>query len=256
MIEAFGLTHIGNVRTSNEDAMIWDEAIGFAAVADGMGGREAGEVASRLALEALHHFLGKSATTTDFTWPFGINPAKSLTANRLMTALKIANRRVFKRSEEAPDYVGMGTTIVAVVVEDDRVTFASVGDSRIYMLSDGTARQLTVDDSWLVLLSKEPGITAEALSTHPMRNVLTNVLGAKPDIDVEVQETVFRGETLLLSSDGLHNSVPPQFMASAVAARPELRGAAEELVRAALERDGKDNITALLVRRRPVEAPR
>jgi protein phosphatase len=82
-----------------------------------------------------------------------------------------------------------------------------------------------------------------------MRNVLTNVLGAKPEIDVEVQETAFGGETLLLSSDGLHNSVPPQFMASAVAAQPRLRAAADELVRAALERDGKDNITALLVRR-------
>jgi protein phosphatase len=244
-----GLSHVGNVRTSNEDAMTWDPEIGFAAVADGMGGHQAGEVASRLALDALHSFLRKSAESDDFTWPFGINPQRSLTANRLITALKIANRRIFKRSEEVSDYLGMGTTVVAVLVEHARVTFASVGDSRIYVLSDGELRQLTRDDTWLVLLSQEPGVTAETLKTHPMRNVLTNVVGAKPEIDTDVHElTLGAGQTLLLTTDGLHNALPPELMASIIAEQPDLKGAAGALVRAALERDGKDNITAVLVR--------
>src|SRR6187549_892469 len=111
-MEAFGLTHAGNVRASNEDFMVWDETLGFAAVADGMGGNQAGEVASRLAVESVRQFLHKSAVSTDFTWPFGVNPNKSINANRLMTAMKIANRRVYKQSEDAADYVGMGTTMV------------------------------------------------------------------------------------------------------------------------------------------------
>jgi protein phosphatase len=247
-MDAFGLTHTGNVRPSNEDAMVWDDTIGFAAVADGMGGHQAGDVASLMALEALHHFLRKSAQTTDFTWPFGINPAWSLTANRLMTGIKIANRRVYKQSEDSAEYVGMGTTIVAVLVEDGRVTFASVGDSRIYMMSGDTLRQLTEDDSWMVMLAKEPGITAEALRAHPMRHVLTNVVGAKPDVTFQVQEQPLNGETLLLTSDGLHNALTAEDMASLLTGKPDLHTAANALIGAALAKDGADNLTALLVR--------
>ena len=247
-MKAFGLTHQGNVRTSNEDAMVWDEALGFAAVADGMGGHQAGDVASTLALESLHHFLSKSAQTTDFTWPFGINPAWSLTANRLMTGVKIANRRVYKQSEEGTDYVGMGTTLVAVLVDGGRITFANVGDSRLYLFSAGVLRQLTVDDSWMVLLAKEPGITPEALRTHPMRHVLTNVVGAKPDVNFEVHEQPVSGETLLLSSDGFHNVLSSEFMASVLERERDLSTAAQALMQTALAANGNDNLTVLLVR--------
>jgi serine/threonine protein phosphatase PrpC len=247
-MQAYGVTHPGKVRASNEDAMVWDEAIGFAAVADGMGGHQAGEVAARLALDALHHFLRKSAHDTDFTWPFGINPAWSLTANRLMTGIKIANRRVYKQSEDGTDYIGMGTTIVAVVLEDGRVTFASVGDSRIYMLSGTTLRQLTEDDSWLVMLGKEPGITPEALRAHPMRHVLTNVVGAKPEVTFQVMEEPLAGETLLLTSDGLHNALSMDVMTSVLTRQDDLRVTAEALLNEALERNANDNLTAVLVR--------
>src|SRR3954470_18521205 len=247
-MQAFGLTHQGNVRPSNEDSMVWDEALGFAAVADGMGGHQAGDVASKLAIESLHHFLRKSGQSTDFTWPFGINPAWSLAANRLMTGIKIANRRVYKHSEEGDDYVGMGTTIVAVLIEDGRMTFANVGDSRLYLQSGTSLRQLTVDDSWMVMLAKQPGITPEALRAHPMRHVLTNVIGAKPDVEFQVQEQPLGDETLLLASDGLYNQLTAEYMASVLAAEHDLRGAADALVQAALAHGGKDNLTALLVR--------
>ena len=243
---AAGSTHIGHVRKSNEDAMIWDPEIGFAAVADGMGGHQAGDVASQLALETVHVFLRKSATNSDFTWPFGINPSRSLNANRLMTAFKIANRRVFRRSEEMSEYV-MGTTLVAVLVEGHQVAYASVGDSRIYALGGGALRPLTVDDSWRVLLAREPGITEEALRSHPMRNVLTNVIGAKPDLELEVHEMTWTGERLLLSSDGLHTALTPEAMAHILCTHRDAAEAADVLVRAALDRDGKDNITAVIV---------
>lgn len=246
LITVTGASHIGHVRKSNEDAMLWDTDLGFAAVADGMGGHQAGDVAAQLALETVHVFLRKSATTSDFTWPFGINPSRSLNENRLMTAFKIANRRVFKRSEEMSDYV-MGTTLVAVLIENGQMTYASVGDSRLYALADGVLRPLTVDDSWRVLLAKEPGMTEELLRNHPMRNVLTNVIGAKPDLELDVHEIPWNGEALLLSSDGLHNPLTPELMAHILASQPGDGDPAGALVRAALERDGKDNITAVIV---------
>jgi PPM family protein phosphatase len=247
-MEVHGLSHPGNVRASNEDAMTWDLDLGFVAVADGMGGHQAGEVASSLALDAILSFIRKSAATNDFTWPFGVNPRLSLTANRLGTAIKIGNRRVFKRSEEVPDYVGMGTTVVALVADGSRVTFASVGDSRIYAFKEGTLRQLTRDDSWVVMLAEEQGVTPETLRTHPMRNVLTNVVGARPELEIQAAEIDLEHETLLLCSDGLHTSLSSEEITEVLVAESDLQRAAKALIRNALERDGKDNITAVLVR--------
>ncbi len=243
-----GVTHVGNLRDSNEDAMVWDESLGLVAVADGMGGRLAGEVASRLALEALRGFLARSALTTDFTWPFGIDPRRSLTANRLMTALRIANRRVFKQSEATAEYVGMGTTVVAVVADESVVSVASVGDSRLYMLVDGYLQQVTRDDSWTVMLSATPGVTEETLKRHPLRNVLTNVVGAKLELDFEVQDVVWQGEPLLLSTDGLHTALSNDTMSAILRGTPDVREASEALVRAALAAGSKDDVTAIVAR--------
>jgi protein phosphatase len=228
--------------------MTWDEELGFVAIADGMGGHQAGEVASRLALDAMLNFMRKSAVNRDFTWPFGVNPRASLTANRLGTAMKLGNRRVFKGAEESPDYTGMGTTVVALVVEGSLITYASVGDSRLYAFKNGQLRQLTRDDSWLVMLSNEPGMTPEILRSHPMRNVLTNVVGARPELAVDPAETVVPGETLLLCSDGVHGSVPDELMASIIAGEPDLQKAAHTLIQTAMDRRSTDNVTAVLVR--------
>ncbi len=243
-----GATHQGNVRASNEDAMLWDETLGFAAVADGMGGHQAGEVASALALEALQNFLRRSAASCDFTWPYGISPTLSLTANRLTTGFKIANRRVFKQSEERPDYVGMGTTLVAAVVNEGTLTVANVGDSRLYTVVDGNLRQLTQDDSWLATLSRETSVTSEALAHHPLRNVLTNVIGARADLDVAISELPWSGEVVVLSSDGLHNAVPVDVMTAILLTKLDPGEACRALVNEALARDGKDNITAVIFR--------
>src|SRR5260370_5178131 len=129
MLSVHTVTHPGNVRDINEDAVLWDQTVGLIAVADGMGGHNAGEVASKMALETIRGFLHKSAVSDDFTWPFGVNPGISLAANRLLTAMKIANRRVLRASEERTEYIGMGTTVVAGLVEGQRLTFSSVGDS-------------------------------------------------------------------------------------------------------------------------------
>jgi protein phosphatase len=242
-------THPGTIRTINEDASLWEPGLSMVAVADGMGGHNAGEVASQLALDAIRSFISKSASTDDFTWPFGFSPQMSFTANRLMTAVKVANRRVFRASEERTEYTGMGTTVVAAIIDGSRVTFTGVGDSRIYLFDGSELHQMTKDDSWVVMLMKESGLDASAFEKHPMRHVLTSVVGARPELDVTVEEReLANGSTLMLCSDGLHGALKDADVAAVLKAEPQLERAAETLVEMAVTRDGKDNVTLALAR--------
>jgi PPM family protein phosphatase len=249
MLTVCSRTHPGSVRTINEDTVLWDAELGLLTVADGMGGHNAGEVASRLAVDTLRAFLQKSATPDDVTWPFGVNPALSLAENRLMTAVKIANRRVHRASEEHADYTGMGTTVVAALVDGPQVSFTSVGDSRIYTMLGSELRQLTRDDSWVVMLQNESGLDASAFDKHPMRHVLTAVVGARPELDVKVEElTLLNGQMIMFCSDGLHGALPDSVISSVLESEPDLERAAEKLVETAVARDGSDNVTILLAR--------
>lgn len=247
-MKVHGISHAGTTRPHNEDAMTWDEELGFVAIADGMGGHQAGEVASNLALEAMLTFMRTSAAPDGWEWPFGTIEGLSLAGNRLSTAIRLGNQRVFTGAEETPQYLGMGTTVVGLLVDGSRVTFAGVGDSRLYSWRDGTLRQLTTDDSWMVLLANEPGMTADILRHHPMRNVLTNVVGARSELTVEIVEAHLPGETLLLCSDGVHGVLPDETMASIIAGEPDLPRAAQALIQAAMDNRSTDNVTAVLVK--------
>ncbi|MBS1819201.1 MAG: serine/threonine-protein phosphatase [Acidobacteria bacterium] len=227
--------------------MTWDEALGFVAIADGMGGHQAGEVASQLALDAMLTFMRESAGPGEIAWPFGEDVTLSRAGNRLSNAVRLGNRSVWQGAEASPKFLGMGTTVVAVVVEETRVTYAGVGDSRLYAWKDGRLRQLTVDDSWVNLLVSEGGLAPEMVRTHPLRNVLTNVVGAKPDLRVLVTEAMLPGETLLLCSDGVHGSVSDEMMADIIGAEPDLQQAAQALAYAAMDHRSTDNVTAVLV---------
>jgi len=249
MLSVCSSTHPGKVRTINEDSATWDPALSFLVVADGMGGHNAGEVASGQTIEAVCGFLQKSASTEDFTWPFGVNPEASFGANRLTTAAKVANRRVFRASEERAEYTGMGTTLVMALVEGAHVTFANVGDSRLYTMRDGVLQQLSRDDSWVMMLSREAGVDPSALHDHPMRNVLTNVVGARPDVDVTIGEfDLAEGQLILLCTDGLHGGMSDDQMAAILQAEPDLQRAADTLVQTAVTQDGRDNVTVMLAR--------
>ena len=248
MLTVCSRTNPGVLRPSNEDAALWDPNLALLAVADGMGGHNAGEVASRMALDAMRAFLQEEATH-DLTWPFGFKPALSVASNRLMTAIKIANLNVFSASEQRAEHAGMGTTVVAALVEGSRLTFASVGDSRIYSLSGTELRQLTKDDSWVVMLMKESGLDASAFVHHPMRHVLTSVVGARPGLEVPVEEMdLVDGQTILLCTDGLHGALTDDAIRTMLQSEPDLERAADTLVETAVTRDGKDNITVVLAR--------
>jgi serine/threonine protein phosphatase PrpC len=246
------LTHPGSVRTVNEDSLLWDRDLSLLVIADGMGGHNAGEVASRLAVEAVDAFFRKTIIDEDFTWPFGFDTQQSFDSNRLATAVRLANRKVFRAAEEQAEYVGMGTTLVTATLDGACLTYASVGDSRLYVFDGRTLQQMTRDDSWIVMLREQANVDLEALRRHPMRHVLTSVIGARGDLDVPVGEVnLAPGDTILMSTDGLHEAVAHETMVAALAEATDLPDAAARLLAAALATGGHDNISLILGRYEP-----
>jgi protein phosphatase len=227
-----------------------DAGVRLFAVADGMGGHEAGEVASQLAIEAISGFIRRSASDTDFSWPYGLDGNLSYDGNRLRTAIHLANRRIFRAAESNDDYSGMGTTIVSLLANGTRVAIGNVGDSRLYLLRRGKLEQLTQDDSWAAtILAHDPRVKPADLAHHPMRNVLTNVLGAREQVDVHLAERDLEaGDVMLLCSDGLHGVLDLEQLRIILQSTPDVDIAARTLVETAIENGARDNVTALVVR--------
>ena len=148
MIESYGISDPGCVRTSNQDRILIDDALGLYIVADGVGGHGHGELAAELAIRSGQYYISASRDTFDVSWPFGYDMNRSMDANRLVTATQLANRQVYKRTEDSPECAGMGTTLAALIVNNDRTAIANVGDSRIYVMRNGDLQQLTIDDTW------------------------------------------------------------------------------------------------------------
>jgi len=169
-VEAFGKTDVGRRRKLNEDSFLVDPETHLYAVCDGMGGHNAGEVASRMAIEALDAFVQKSHREKEITWPYGLDADLSFAGNRLKTAIKLANRKVFRAADNREDYTGMGTTVVAALVtEADRLlTVGSAGDSRCYLYAGGALRQLTTDHTFLADMERSGGIGRDEFDLHPL----------------------------------------------------------------------------------------
>jgi len=250
VIRAFGVSDAGRVRKINEDRFVCDCELGLFAVADGMGGHKAGQVAAQLATDTIAGFISRSLADDDVTWPYGIDDKLSYDGNRLRTAIYLANRKVFRVAESSDDYGGMGATIVGLFLNGGRAAIGSVGDSRVYLLAGRKLEQLTADDSWAaMILAQDPKLRPEDLATHPMRNVLTNVLGGKPTVDVHLMERELSGgEVLLLCSDGLHGALGRDVLRDTVANTADVERAARKLVEMALAAGSRDNVTAVVVR--------
>ena len=249
MIDAYGATHPGRVRTINEDTFLVDQDLQLFVVADGMGGHNAGDRAARIATETILAFVARSRDHAECTWPYGIDRRLSFDANRLLTALKVANRKVFRAADERDEYTGMGTTVVAALVQDDRICYGGVGDSRVYAHSEGLFAQVTEDDSWVAtVLAADPTATKEEMASHPMRHVLTKALGATETIDVDVSERRLRaGDRFLLCSDGLHGGVDDAAIGDVLSSAPSASDAVNRLLQSALGGPATDNVTALVV---------
>jgi len=215
--------------------MVIDPAIGLFVVADGMGGHNAGEVASALAAKTLHEFIEQAHDASE-----------SIVAE----ALVLANDEVLSAAAGNATYEGMGTTVVAACIKDGSLVFGNVGDSRIYLMRDGSLEQLTDDDSWVSRVLPADAIGTEEASRHPMRHVLTKVVGLRDDMEPSVGSSSFQsGDMLLLCSDGLHGVVNDDAIAALLGRSGSVEEIAGELVEKALDSGSTDNITAVVVRK-------
>jgi serine/threonine protein phosphatase PrpC len=221
-------THPGRKRRLNEDAFVC--APPLFAIADGMGGARAGEVASGLAAAALQQ-----------------NDVNGTGAERVVALMQAANRSVYERSSRDADVAGMGTTMTVALVEDGGITFGHVGDSRAYVLRDGELEQLTDDHSLVAELVRGGKLSAEEAEHHPQRSVITRALGTDPDVDVDTFTVEGRqGDVYVLCSDGLTDMVADHEIGAVLSERrASLDDAANELVRRANKAGGQDNITVV-----------
>jgi serine/threonine protein phosphatase PrpC len=235
MFEAFGLSDPGCVRSNNEDYLIPDAPRGIFIVADGMGGANAGEYASRLSAETLYEYL--------------LNNGQPGKLDSVDIGFAEANKAVRRAAGESPDLDGMGTTmVVARGLSGAQVEVASVGDSRAYLLSGGELSLLTEDQTWVAEVGSRLGLSEEALRRHPMRHVLTMAVGASPELRIfKHTVTVRPGDQILLCSDGLHGVVEERTIKHALDSKKPLPQKCQSLIEAAKEHGGPDNITALLI---------
>lgn len=221
-------TDVGVVREQNEDAFLVRAPV--YAVADGMGGHQGGEVASRLALETVDR-RSREDHEVD-----------------LRNAVRDANRVVLERASGDSELSGMGTTLTLLRIEGPRVRLAHVGDSRAYLLRDGELRQLTDDHTLVNRMVKEGKLTEPEAKIHPHRSILTRALGVDGDLEVDVFTVdVDLGDRLLLCSDGLTSIVSDEEIQSVLAAQPDPQAACDELVEAANRGGGPDNITVVVL---------
>ncbi|HXK12189.1 MAG TPA: Stp1/IreP family PP2C-type Ser/Thr phosphatase [Vicinamibacteria bacterium] len=241
---------VGRKRKGNEDSLFLNPEQKLYVVADGMGGHAAGEVASRVAVDAINDFVTLTGGDQEITWPFGLDETISYEGNRLKTAIRQANRRVLETTRESAEYEGMATTVAAVLVDGDVANLAHVGDSRIYLWSGEGISLLTSDHSWVNEQIQSGVISPEQARSHPLRNVVTRALGGRADLVVDVQSRrMAKGDVLLLCSDGLTTMVSDEEIARIIGeAEGDVARAATALVAEANERGGEDNITVVLLR--------
>jgi protein phosphatase len=242
VLKAWGASEKGPVRTSNQDRFAIDEARHLCVVADGVGGHNAGEVAARVAVDALLHAIRGRARLGR---PFGVDPSLSESGNLIRTAVHLANMQVVEMAGRSTAFAGMGTTIVVALVEEGRVSVGHVGDSRLYRLSRGRLRQITGDDSWAAVM--RPGTAGGAAASaehHPLRHVLTNILGGRSRTEVHVvEEPLTPGDRLLLTTDGVHGALTSAQIERLAQSVPN---GARAIVQAALANGSRDNCTAVL----------
>jgi protein phosphatase len=246
-IRAAGRTEVGCVRKHNEDDFLVAPDLGLFAVADGLGGHAAGEVASRIVVDKIGDFIAHTAER-DRTWPVEYASELSYDGNRLKAALLLADQGILDDIQANPERESMGSTVVACLAHGDRVTLVHVGDSRAYLLNASGIQQVTRDHSWVADQVANGILTPEEARHHPFRNVITQALGNGGDLDVAVQEIQVKElDRILLCSDGLSGMIQDKAIWEIVDQAPEVEAAAEILIAKAMENGGEDNITVVII---------
>ena len=245
-LKASGATDKGRIRPTNEDSFAVREDLRLCVIADGMGGHNAGEVASRVAVDA----VVECCSAVPDSWPFGYDDSLSADGNLLRTALHRANLSILETAITSDRYIGMGTTLVIARVTDGHLAVAHAGDSRLYLFRDRRLRQITQDDSWIAtMLAADAHVDQETLMNHPMRNALTNVVGTGARTEAHVvEEPTSPGDLLLLTTDGVHGVLEADQLAGMVGDGDDLEAIAKRLVDAAMAAGSRDNCTAIVAK--------
>jgi serine/threonine protein phosphatase PrpC len=233
-------------RANNEDAVCADPYVGLYAVADGMGGYEGGEIASRIVVDTLHEFLGRVRADAEATWPYGLDPSLGFEENLLSVAVRLASAQI--SAQRTGPLNRMGSTVALLLQRDERAIIAHVGDSRVYRLRGGVLEALTRDHSLWAEMQAAGVPDLPPLEQCSFRNVITRALGldgsARPDVRLE---RLAAGDVYLLCTDGVTEKLDDGAIARRLAA-PSAEAACQALVEAAYEAGGRDNITAVVLR--------
>ena len=247
--ESFGITDKGIVRDHNEDAFLSNEQDGLFLVADGMGGLSKGDVASKIAVETIEHFV-KESRLEDITWPIKPLQEYSLEENRLLAAISLANWNIYNEALKDPVNRGMGTTLTGFLLDGDQLVIANVGDSRIYRINDNRIQQITDDHSLVMEEVRKGNMTPEEARIHPHKHVINRALGITDSTQADISTRKLEAEELyLVCSDGLSDMIPDQQILSIIQknAGKSLQELGEALIETAKMNGGRDNITAVLV---------
>ncbi len=246
---AIGDTHVGMKRTHNEDSFMLAEEDNLFVVADGMGGHASGEIASGMAIDTLREFFRTTSSDPEATWPYKMDKARGYEENRLITGIKLANLRIYEAAQKDPHMHSMGTTVVGILVVEDGVLIAHVGDSRVYRIRDGKMEQLTADHSLLNDYIKMKRLSEEEIENFPLKNVIVRALGMKSTVKVDtVLDRPEIGDIYVLCSDGLCGPVSDPDIQRIVGSHQDLQTAANKLIDSANEAGGPDNITVVLTK--------
>jgi protein phosphatase len=247
-VRAVGLSDVGLSRAHNEDCFQIGAERNVYIVADGMGGHSHGEVASRIAVDAIVEFVERSADG-DITWPFGYDSKLDLHANRLKAAIQIAHDRVLHAIEGDDSLAGMGTTVVGMLLNGQHAAIAHVGDSRAYRLRENKLELLTQDHTWVNEQVVAGFLSEEQARAHPLKNVVTRALGGETEVIVDVKQMDLKpGDVYLLCSDGLTTMLGDEEIEERLKAGKSPEETCRRLVRDANSRGGLDNITVVMLR--------
>ena len=251
-ISSGGATHVGMVRTNNEDCYRIVPALNLFVLADGMGGEAHGEVASALAVETVvkHCLEGEEKPDTPLLGQ--ARPELTPKSLRLLSAAHLANQKIFASAAEHPEQQGMGATLTTAWIDGQQLSIAHVGDSRVYLLRTGLLQQLTSDHSLVAEQVRRGILTASEAEQSNLQSVLLRALGTQPEVEVDVEQVgLFPGDVLLLCSDGLTRMVTEPEIAGTLQAEPNPERAAAKLVEHANEGGGIDNVTVIVVSIKP-----
>ncbi len=248
-VEVAGKSDVGCVRTNNEDNFGYDRRYGIYVVCDGMGGQAAGEVASKMGVDTVLTYFREAAKHGGYTNVGQAMEGVSERANALGSAIHLANEAIHEAATKHAAHSGMGSTIVAVLVEKNFFSVGHAGDSRIYLIRQGTIQQLTKDHSLVMEQVRRGLITLEEAQTSEMQNIIIRALGPEEKVEADLDDMMAAdGDVLLLCSDGLTRHVTDDSILDTVQGTISLSLMCERLIQAAKDGGGSDNITCLVLR--------